>query len=86
MKPMLRVSERKNKTKNTKDIAFEKQRKLVKNIEVVVDRIKYIFEVVKEYNKKESDADEDDASSNKSATDDNVDVFTTAPSIDLFND
>ena len=83
---MLKISQRKNKQKNAKDIAFEKQKRLLNHIKSVVDRIIYIFEVAKERDTKESDGDEDDAPSNNSGTDDNEDVFATEPSLDLFND
>ena len=86
MKPMVKISQRKNKQKNSKDISFEKQKRLLKNIKSVVDRIYYIFEVAKERDTKESDGEEDVVPSNNSGSDENQDVFNTEPHFDLFND
>ena len=86
MKPSLRISQRKKKVKNAKDIAFGKQKKLLKTIKVVVDRIEYIFEVAKESNTKDSEDDEDDGSSKNTESVANVDIFASVPNFDLFND
>ena len=82
------VSKRKNKSRNAKDITFDKFKKLLAKSKSVVERIDLIFDCAKQAltcNHQNSDDEDDNDDSNNSASEGQVDLFETVPDFDLDN-